>query len=114
MSEELSREIRKLEVRLGDLLKEEDGFIRELEGCIGKFKELEKGLEKLKAKPGSISPPKVKELMKLQMETIRAFSETLRRESRVEHERSHLLESYGALLLTLEEEIQRLRYPSPK
>jgi len=113
MSEELSREIRKLEVRLGDLLKEEDGFIRELEGCIGKFKELEKSLEKLK-KPGPISSPKVKELMKLQMETIRAFSETLRRESRVEHERSHLLESYGALLLTLEEEIQRLRYPSPK
>jgi len=114
MSEELSREIRKLEVRLGDLLKEEDGFIRELEGCIGKFKELEKGLEKLKTKPGSISPPKVKELMKLQMETIRAFSETLRRESRVEHERSHLLESYGALLLTLEEEIQKLRYPGSK
>ncbi len=114
MSEELLREIRKLEVRLGDFMKEEDEFVRKLGGCIEKFKELKKSLEKLKAKPSPIGSPKVKELMKLQMETIRAFSEILRREGRVEHERSHLLESYGALLLILEEETQRLRYPISK
>jgi hypothetical protein len=43
-------------------------------------------------------------LMKLKLEAIKAYSEVLKKESKAEHEGSHLLESYGALILALEEE----------
>jgi len=58
MSKELSREIRKLKVRLEDYLKEEEEFVKQ---------------------------------------------------SMAEHEKSHLLESYGALILSLEEEFRELK-----
>jgi len=37
MAEELSMEIRKLEVRLKGFLKEEEAFVKELENCLEKF-----------------------------------------------------------------------------
>ena len=105
MPEELFREIRKLEVRLEDFLNENREFVNELRACINKFKELNKSLEELKTEAG---PKKVEELMNLRMEAIRALSETLKKGSEAEHEKSHLMESYGSLVLALEEEFKEL------
>ena len=40
MPEELSREIRKLEMRLEGYFREEEGFVKELRKCLGRFTEL--------------------------------------------------------------------------
>jgi len=105
MPEGLFREIRKLEVRLEDFLKENEEFMKELRTCLEKLRELNKNLEKSGA---SSSPGKIKILMKLRLETTKAFNEAMKKGSRAEHEKSHLLESYGALVLALEEEFQNL------
>ena len=104
MPEELFREIRKLEVRLEDFLKDEEAFVKGLRSCLEKFKELNNTIENLETKP---DPKKVEELAKLRLEAIKTLNEALKRESKVEHAKSHLLESYGALVLALEEEFQK-------
>jgi len=107
MSEEISREVRKLEARLEGFLKDEEAFAGELRGCLEKFKELNIRMSEIRSDPKIIE-----ELMKLKLEAIKAFSEALKKESKAEHERSHLLESYGALVQVLEEEFQRFSSPS--
>jgi len=98
LSERLLREIRKLEVRLEDYLKEEESFVKELRNLLNRFRELN----------DKIVDKEVKEAINLRLEVIKVFSETLRKESEAEHEKSHLLESYGSLLLALEEEFKGL------
>ncbi len=105
MPKELFREIRKLEVRLEDFLKESREFVNEVRVCINKFKELNKNLEGLKKEA---DPKKIEELLNLRLEAIKALSKALRKESEAEHEKSHLMESYGALVLALEEEFKEL------
>ena len=100
ISEELLREIQKLEIRLDDFLKEEETFVKELRKCIEKLKDVSNRIEKLKSKP--------EELAMLRLEVARAFNEALKSESKAQHQKSHLLESYGALILALEEEFQKL------
>ena len=99
ISEELLREIQKLEIRLDDFLKREETFVKELRECIEKL-DVSNRIEKLKSKP--------EELAMLRLEVARAFNEALKSESKAQHEKSHLLESYGALILALEEEFQKL------
>lgn len=105
MPQGLLREIRKLEARLEDFLKENEEFVKELGIWLEKFKELNENLEKLEA---ISSPEKIRMLTKLRLEAAKAFNEALKRESIAEHEKSRLLESYGALVLTLEEEFQNI------
>lgn len=104
MSGDLSREVRKLEVRLEDFLREEESFLKELRDLIDIFREINRRLEELKRTERTEG---VEELMGLRFEAIKALSETLKKEGEVEHERSHLLESYGSLLITLEEDLKR-------
>ena len=99
MSEELSREIRKLEVRLERFVTEEEGFVKELQNCLDQFRELNQNFERVETKP---DPKMVEELSTLRLEAIEALSEALKKGSDAEHEKSHLLESYGALILALE------------
>lgn len=99
MPGELSTEIRKLEVRLEGYLEEEGVFVKQLKKCLGKLKVLNKDLERLKTEVGR---KKVEELMNLRLEVIKALSEALKKASDAEHEKSHLLESYGALVLAME------------
>ncbi len=101
MVEKLSREIRKLEARLERFVTEEDGFVKELQHCIDKFRALNQHLEKVKTDP---HPKMVEELSALRLGAIEALTEALKKSSDTEHEKSHLLESYGALILALEEE----------
>jgi len=99
MPEELLKEIRKLEVRLNKFLKDEEAFVKELEKCLDKFRKLNESLERLKTKA---YPKIVEETINLRLEAIEALSETLQKDSDAEHEKSHLLESYGALILASE------------
>jgi len=97
---ELLKEIRKLEVRLEDYIESEEKFIRDLRDCIKKLKELNEEFEKINMNSSS---ERYGNLSKLRLEVIRAFTETLKSQGEVEHEKSHLLESYGAIILSLEE-----------
>ena len=101
MPEELSREIRKLEVRLKGFLKREEVFVKGLKKCLDKFWEL----NNLKRSKTGTDPEEIEEMMSLRLEAIKALSEALKKASQAEHERSHLLESYGDLVQALEEEI---------
>jgi len=107
MLEGLSREIQKLKIRLEDYLKEKEELAKELKECIRKFDRLDNALEKSRR---SINPPEnVEELMELRLNAVAALSKVLKRESTVEHEKSHLLESYGTLIMSLEEEFKKLK-----
>ena len=99
MPKDLSREIRKLEVRLEEYLKEKEEFVKQLRKCLSSFTELNNTLERSK-----MSKEDKGKLTRLRIKAVKALSEALKREGAVEHERSHLLESYGALILSLEEE----------
>ena len=104
MPKALSREIRKLKVRLEDYLKEEEEFVKQLRKCLSNFTELNNTLESSK-----MSNEDKGKLTRLRMEAVKALSEALKREGVAVHERSHLLESYGALILSLEEEFGELK-----
>lgn len=93
--EELAREIRKLEVRLEDFLREEEIFAKKLKTYIEKIDDVSNYIRELRCKP--------KELAKLRLEVTQALNEVLKSESKVQHEKSHILESYGALILAIEE-----------
>lgn len=96
---EFFREIRKLEARLNDFLKEEEALIGKLKKFIEKLKDVSDRIGKLKNKP--------EELTLLRLELAQTLNDLLESEGEAQHERSHLLESYGALILALEKEIQQ-------
>jgi hypothetical protein len=62
-------------------------------------KSLHASIEKLGAHP---TAEKIGEVMKLKTEGEEAFSEAVTNQGKAEHERSHLLESYGELILALQ------------
>jgi len=103
--EHLSLEIRKLEVRLAEFLEDEDNFVAELKSFVKQLKEFQ---ESINSAETSLSSEKVKELMKLKLKVADAFNEALRKASKAEHERSHLLESYGAVISSLEHASQKV------
>jgi hypothetical protein len=92
MPEEFLREIRKLEARLREYISEEEAFVSELRTCISKLMELNRSLDESKD---------AESIKKLRVEAVRCLSDAMRQEGRSEHERSHLLESYGAILLRI-------------
>lgn len=102
MSNSLLREARKLEVRLENFVKEEESFIETLRRFIDEIKELDVRIEEAGEK-GS------ERLKETRLEIFKLFSEVLRKQSEAEHERSHLLESYGSLLLALDEKFRVLK-----
>jgi hypothetical protein len=105
MPEAFLREIQKLEVRLKKFLENESEFINEMKNSLEKFNELNDKIDKLKKE---VKPESFKEFMKIKVEAINTFSKMLKKESELEHEKSHFLESYGSLLLALEEETKNL------
>ncbi|MEM3766783.1 MAG: hypothetical protein QXU46_07175 [Candidatus Bathyarchaeia archaeon] len=100
MSSELSTEIRKFEVRLQEFVKAEDEAIKSLTAFIGKVKELNKLLE---AQLKENKPRKIENVMDLRFEIIEALQNALNRIAKAEHEKSHLPQSYGSILATIEE-----------
>jgi hypothetical protein len=102
----MSREIQKLEARLESLIKSEEVFVDELRRCVEKFRDLDVKTSEIRFVHDSIE-----EWMKLRLEAIRALSEALNKAGKAEHARSHLLESYAALILVLEFELSRQKSP---
>lgn len=92
------REIKKIEARLNDFLKEEEALIEKLKSFIEKLKDAN-------CKIGKLNKPE--ELAALKLEITQALKDVLESEGEAQHERSHLLESYGSLILALEEEFKR-------
>jgi hypothetical protein len=97
--EEFYREACKLEVRLDNYLKDEDAFANALRNCIGQFKSLHAALEKIGNSPQA---KEISKALEFKGKVEEAFSVALISQGKAEHERSHLLESYGALILALQ------------
>jgi thiaminase len=105
LSHEFSREVRKLEVRLEDYVRADREFVEHSEECIILFKKLAK---KLKSIGKTSSPEKIKGLSNLRRKAMKSLALALNGESSIAHERSHIFESYGALILSLEKELENL------
>lgn len=97
-SEQFYREVRKLEIRLNDYLKEEETFVTELRNSITQFKSLYSITSKIEGKNGQ----KVADALALKAKSEETFSKAIIQQGEAGHEGSHLLESYGALILTLQ------------
>lgn len=104
MSSEFSREIRKLDVRLEDYMKAEQEFVEHVKECIRILWQLMENLEK---KGKTSSSEEIQKLSVLKKEAIKSLSQVLKSESNIEHEKSHLIESYGALILCLDENFEK-------
>ena len=104
MAEDLSREVRKLEARVEGLVKAEEGFVKGLRRCVEQFKAVVAVLERGDA---GVDAEQGKEFMARRFDAISALHEALQQASIVEHEKSHLLESYGAVVLALENQMPR-------
>ncbi len=98
-SEQFFREARKLEVRLDNYLKEEEAFVTAVRACIAQFKSLYSLIEKLNEKPDA---NEIAEALALKTKCEEAFSKAMIQQGEAGHEGSHLLESYGALILALQ------------
>lgn len=101
MTYKLSRELQKLQVRVKDVMEEEELYLKAIEKCVDEFRDTEESVEAF----GDESEA----LAKLRMNAYEALNETLRAQAKVEHEKSHVLESYGALILSVEQKLAELK-----
>lgn len=99
MSDDFEVEVKKFEARFERFMDKEKDFTQALEKCVRELKEICSELNKMRAE-ASQSEQKIVEL---RLRALKAFNNIFLKESEVEHEKSHLLESYGVLLLALEE-----------
>lgn len=97
---ELSRELKKLQVRVKDVMEEEELYLKAIEKCIDEFRDIKESVE--------IRRDEFEALAKLRMNAYEALKEALIAQSKVEHEKSHLLESYGALIISVEQKLAEL------
>lgn len=105
MSSELSRETRKLEIRLENYMKAEQEFVEHVKECVRIFRELMDGLEE---KGKASNADEIERMSRIRNDAIKALSQVLKSEGNVEHEKSHIFESYGALVLCLEKTHEKL------
>lgn len=106
MSSEFQREIRKLEARFGNYRRVEQEFVRQMKGCIKTFRKLTQNLQN---EERISSSKEIERLLKLKRNAIKSLSQVLKSESSVEHEKSHLLESYGALIISFRDELENAK-----
>ena len=111
LPEGLSLEIRKFEVRLREYVEAEEKAAESLTTLIEKLKQLNSFMETSPTKKNS---EKLDRIMELRLQAIKAFKEALSCMSKAEHEKSHLSESYGSIISTLEEQIQKITYNAEK
>jgi len=101
MTEESLKDIAKLRVRVRDLARAEETLMAKLEACLVKWEKLCLELGK------SASDVKREDVLRLRAEAYEALRDALESQSRTEHERSHIPESLGSLLLDVENDFQR-------
>ena len=109
-SEKFYYEVRKLEVRLNDYLKEEEAFVTEIKNSIDQFRSLYTFTSKLTEKN---EPKEIADALTLKTKGEEAFSKALKQQGEAGHEGSHLLESYGALILALQKLENQLTATNP-
>lgn len=95
MASEFSREIRKLEVRFEDYMRAEQESVELVKECVRIFRELMKGLER---RGKTSSSEEIEKLLRLRSDALKSLGRVLKSEGNIEHEKSHLFESYGTLL----------------
>jgi hypothetical protein len=98
--EEALKEVAKLQIRIGNLAKADEAMLAKLEICVSKWEKLCLELEE---------PSKAKRevVFRSRSDAYEALREALESLSKVEHERSHIPESLGSLLLDVENSFQR-------
>jgi len=101
LSKDALREIEKLRVRLNGLEKAEDQARISFELCLDKWQRLVEGLNR-----GEISAVSQEVLLGLRIEAYEALGDALEKQSRREHEGSHVAEGLGLLLLYVEKAFQ--------
>jgi len=101
MSENPTQEIAKLRVRIRNLSEAQETTILKLEQCIAKWEELSVELQK-----STVSFDR-KRMLRLHLEAHEALLQAFESQSREEHERSHIPESLGSLLLGVENYLQK-------
>jgi len=103
--EDLMTELRKMEVRLKEFIEAEDEATESMKKFIDKFVKLNDFIQ-------SLNEENIQELfrkaLELRLEAIKAFNAALEKMSKAEHEKSHLLDSYGSIILALEEKFRKL------
>ena len=98
-------EIRKMEVRLNDFVKAEKEAVELLRNCINSFTEFNNFVQKLEEES---KLELLNKALELRFKAVKTFQEALEKMGKAEHEKSHLLSSYGSLILVLEEISQKL------
>lgn len=101
-SSDLEAEIRKFEARFERFLAREEELAELLRGFAKELREICTELSKVK------EPVEGQKIVELRLKAMKALNQVLLKQSDVEHERSHLLESYGSLMLALEESLDSL------
>jgi len=104
ISKGISREIRKMEVRFNDFMISEAEFVKKLRVFIESLKRVNNYLEELVLNSEEIRG----ELLHYRMEIVQKLGDVLKLEGKLEHEKSHLWESIGGLILVLEKDFQRI------
>ena len=99
----LSIEIRKMEVRLAEFLEHEEVFVAELRNFLSALKELQEAMSHAEA---PLDAEEAAQLKQLKLKVAEELNHALKAGSKAEHEKSHLLESYGATISSLEHEFQ--------
>ena len=99
MLDELLRETRKAEVRLKAFVDKEKEYTKTVKTYLEKIKELSSYLETFRE---DVDKEKIEKAEALRLEVVERLSEVLKKGGEAEHERSHLLESFGDLMLSLE------------
>ena len=79
--------------------KAEEDFVKGLRRCVEQFKAV---VAVLQREDAGVGAEQGKEVMARRFDAISALHEALQRAGTAEHEKSHLLESYGAVVLALE------------
>ena len=99
MSEEALREIEKLRLRLRGLGRAEDEAHISLELCLDKWQKLIERLDR-----GAMTSQE--DVLGLRLEAYEVLEEALEKQGKMEHERSHVAESLGFVLLDVERAFQ--------
>ena len=99
MSKDAFSEIEKLHLRLSNLRRVEDEAHISLELCLDKWQKL---IEYL-SQDNTLSQNNV---LSLRLEAYETLDDALEKQSKIEHERSHMAESLGFLLLDVERSFQ--------
>jgi len=100
--EDFELEIRKFEARFERFLDREKDLAESLNACVRELKDVCNELAKIRSE----AVGREQKTAELRLRVLKALNEVFLKESEVEHERSHLLESFGSFLIALEDALK--------